>query len=284
MFHHKIAILGSTGYVGSHFLRLLKEQGVETLTPTRQDIDFNNIFQLSEYLFDNKVTFLVNCIGYTGKPNVDACEYNKEECLLVNALLPTKISLACELANINWGHVSSGCIYNYYNKDYTEEDELNFSFGNRCSYYSGTKALAESFLKIDKRCYVWRLRVPFSNVDSNRNYISKLLKYNKLNWCLNSLTDIDEFCKACLQCITHTLPFGVYNLTNPGHMAAREVVTCVYEILGINHVYTEHNPDELHPIVPRSNCILNVDKAMKYGIHMSPVKQAVQNALLNWTK
>lgn len=282
MFHHKIAILGSTGYVGSHFVKHLKESNIDYIRPTRKDIDHSNCFQLSEYLLDNKATFLINCVGYTGKPNVDACENAKEECLYANAFLPTRISLACELANINWGHVSSGCIYNLYNKDFTELDEPNFAFGGRCSYYSGTKALGESVLKSDKRSYIWRLRVPFSNVDSDRNYISKIQKCDRLNWCHNSLTDIDEFCQACIQCITKKVPFGIYNLTNPGAMTAGEVMDMVRSFLGINHSFTEHSPSELHPIVPRSNCILNVNKAIQCGIKLTPVKSAIEKALMNW--
>lgn len=282
MFNHKIALLGSTGYVGSHFAKSLTNSSIKFVSPSRKELDLSNCFQVSEYLLDNKVTFLINSVGYTGKPNVDACENDKEECLYVNAFLPTRISLACELANINWGHVSSGCIYNYYHKDYTEEDTPNFAFGERCSYYSGTKALGESFLKNDKRSYIWRLRIPFSNVDSSRNYISKILKCDKLNYCTNSLTDLDEFCAACIQCITNKLPFGIYNLTNPGNMTASQVIALVNTILQIDHKFSEHSPDTLHQIVPRSNCILDTSKAQKHGIKMTQVEIAIRNALYNW--
>jgi hypothetical protein len=55
--------------------------------------------------------FLINAAGYTGKPNVDACELHKAECLLGNAVLPGIVAQACEEAGVPWGHVSSGCIY-----------------------------------------------------------------------------------------------------------------------------------------------------------------------------
>ena len=38
--------------------------------------------------------------------------------------------------------ISSGCIYNGYEKRFTEEDEPNFTFNNG-SFYSGSKALCE---------------------------------------------------------------------------------------------------------------------------------------------
>ena len=65
------------------------------------------------------------------KPNVDACEVHKAECLAGNAVLPGTIAQACEAANVPWGHVSSGCIYTGSRPDgsgFTEEDAPNFSF------------------------------------------------------------------------------------------------------------------------------------------------------------
>ena len=58
-----------------------------------------------------KPDFLVNCAGYTGKPNVDACEKHQADTLLGNVSLPQTLAQAWEVANVPWGHVSSGCIY-----------------------------------------------------------------------------------------------------------------------------------------------------------------------------
>lgn len=286
MYNYKIALLGSTGYVGSHFVSSLINHKIEFVTPNRTELNVENCFELSKYLLDNKITFVINSIGYIGKPNVDACENAKEECLYTNAFLPTRISIGCELANINWGHVSSGCIYNGYLKIFTEYDPPNFAFGmpNKCSYYSGTKALAESFLKNDKRCYIWRLRIPFSNVDSPRNYITKILKCDRVNNKFNSLTDINEFCDACIQCIIKEVPFGIYNLTNPGGESAGNIIRKYDNIVGGNHLFTQHCPNELHPIVPRSNCILDTNKATSVGIKMSNINHAIEKALKNWRK
>ena len=59
----------------------------------------------------DKPEFLINAAGYTGKPNVDACELHKTECLFGNAVFPGLVAQACNEAGVPWGHVSSGCIY-----------------------------------------------------------------------------------------------------------------------------------------------------------------------------
>ena len=46
---------------------------------------------------------------------------------------------------------------------------------NNCSFYSGTKALAESNISNYSKHYIWRLRIPFEENNNSRNYISKML-------------------------------------------------------------------------------------------------------------
>ena len=45
--------------------------------------------------------------GFTGKPNVDACELTKNKCLFGNAVLPGIIHEVYEDLKIPWGQVSS---------------------------------------------------------------------------------------------------------------------------------------------------------------------------------
>ena len=77
----------------------------------RGNFDYYNKFLLSNFIISNKINFLINCEKYTGKPNVDACESAKYECLHGNSVLPGIIQDVCEDLNPPWGHVSSGCIY-----------------------------------------------------------------------------------------------------------------------------------------------------------------------------
>src|SRR6185312_2877349 len=135
---------------------------------------------LTELLRREKPEFLINAAGYTGKPNVDACELHKSECLMGNAVLPGTIAQACADAGVPWGHVSSGCIYSGRNLDgsaFKENDPPNFTFRtNHCSFYSGTKALGEEVLAGTPNLFVWRLRIPFNEVDTPRNYLTKLMR------------------------------------------------------------------------------------------------------------
>ncbi len=113
-------------------------------------------------------------------------------------------------------------------RGFTEEDPPNFSFRqDNCSFYSGTKALGEEVLADAEQCYIWRLRIPFSHVDSPRNYLSKVMRYDTLLEAENSLSNLPEFVAAAIDCFEKQIPFGTYNLTNPGSVTTSEVVELI---------------------------------------------------------
>ena len=196
---YAFAILGSTGYLGSHLVRCIEGIGLTVHGLSRSEIDYANVDHLSAWINENKPNFLINAAGFTGKPNVDACEEAKYECLQGNAVLPGIIREVCEDLKIPWGHISSGCIYSGRRPDgggWTEEDEPNFSFRSPpCSFYSGTKALGEEVLEGAENCFVWRLRIPFNHEPSPRNYLQKLLNYENLLEAENSVSHLEEFCQ-----------------------------------------------------------------------------------------
>src|SRR6185295_11310817 len=177
---------------------------------SRKEVDYPRFETLLAFLREHKPAFLINAAGYTGKPNVDACEDHKADTLAGNTLLPQTIAHACAAADVPWGHVSSGCIFTGAKlsdggalrvepdlnkpqihalveqtpvliRGFTETDEPNFTFRKPpCSFYSGTKALAEEAIAGVGQSYIWRLRIPFDEFDNSRNYLSKVQRYQKV--------------------------------------------------------------------------------------------------------
>src|SRR5882724_716667 len=106
-----ILLLGASGYVGQAFARELARRGQAFKPLSRYEADYSRFDVLLEYLQSARPEFVINAAGYTGKPNVDACETARADTLAGNTLLPQTIAQACAAAEIPWGHVSSGCIY-----------------------------------------------------------------------------------------------------------------------------------------------------------------------------
>lgn len=287
-----IYLLGGSGYVGHAYQALLSRKGIPFRNLRRAEVDYTNKDVLVRALKADRPEFLINAAGYTGKPNVDACELHKAECLYGNAVLPGTIGDACAEAGIPWGHVSSGCIYTGSRPDGTgfrEDDSPNFSFRtNNCSFYSGTKALGEEVLAGKPDVYVWRLRIPFDNVDSPRNYLTKLMRYSKLLEAANSISQLHEFVSATFACWEKRVPFGTYNVTNPGHVTTREVVAMI-EKSGVHPKKYEFFSSEsefmkIAAKTPRSNCVMTSEKLAKVGIEMTEVHAAIEHALRTWQR
>lgn len=285
-----IFLLGGSGYVGSAYQALLARKGVPFRNLRRSQVDYSDAAVLADLLRREKPEFLINAAGYTGKPNVDACELAKAECLFGNAVLPGRIAQACTAAGVPWGHVSSGCIYSGARADgagFREDDPPNFSFRSPpCSFYSGSKALGEEVLAGSPQLYVWRLRIPFNEVDNPRNYLSKLMRYERLLDAANSISQLDEFVAATWACWERRVPFGTYNVTNPGRITTREVVDLIRRT-GVSTRNFSFFADEAEFMrtaakTPRSNCVMDSSKLAAVGIAMTEVHEAVERDLRRW--
>ncbi len=285
-----IALLGGTGYIGRAFQSHLSRKDLEFEVVSRKWLDYTRVEFLREYLRERHPRFVILTAGYTGRPNVDGCETNKAECLAANTLLPCVVRAACQDAGIPWGYVASGCIYSGCRPDgqgFTETDPPNFTFRQgRCSFYSGTKALAEELLDEAEQCYLWRLRMPFDHIDSPRNYLTKLLRYERLLDTTNSLSHLTEYVEACVACLQSDLPFGTYNLTNPGQVTTREVAKMIRQAGVTRKIFNFFESEEQFlaqaAVAPRSSCILDSSKALRAGLRLRHVQDSLSRALRHW--
>lgn len=311
-----ILLLGGTGYIGQAFKAELERRNWPFVSLSRRELDYTRFDILLGYLKAKRPEFVVNAAGYTGKPNVDACESAKADTLAGNTLLPQTIAHACAAVNIPWGHVSSGCIFSgakirlgaqvRVEKDLTrpemrallanspsailgfnETDEPNFSFRDGpCSFYSGTKALGEEALAGIGQSYVWRLRIPFDEIDNGRNYLSKVQRYTKAYYNVNSISHRADFASACLDLWETRAAFGIYNVTNPGFVTTRQVIDMIEKFLKPRRQFEFWaNDEEFYKFAartPRSNCVMDVAKLLAAGVKIRPVGEALEYSLKNW--
>ena len=282
-----IILIGSRGFIGSSIYNYSISRGLEIKSIERSEFDYFNPAKLKNLLLSLKTSYLINAAGFTGTPNVDACESAKYECLLGNVVFPGIIREVCDDIKIPWGHVSSGCIYSGRRPDgsgWREDDHPNFSFrSSPCSFYSGSKALGEEVLEEAENCFVLRLRIPFNHQPSPKNYLHKLLNYENLLEVENSVSHLEEFCHKCIDCFTKDIEPGVYNMTNSGSITTRQVTELMIEEgltdKKFNFFKTELEFMKKAAKTPRSSCVLDTKKAEKAGIGMRPVEEAMIDSI-----
>ena len=311
-----ILLLGASGYIGQAFAKELQRRKKDFVPLSRKQSDYTRFDVLLEYLKSKKPEFVINAAGYTGKPNVDACEEHKADTLAGNTLLPQIIAHACAAQQIPWGHVSSGCIFSgakivengqvKVEKDmtrpdahaiveqtpekirgFTETDTPNFSFRDLpCSFYSGSKALGEEAISGIGQSYIWRLRIPYDEYDNARNYLSKIQRYSKVYDNVNSISHRADFVRACLDVWEKRTPFGVYNVTNPGFVTSRQVVALLEKFLKPKRQFEFWKDDQEFyrqaAKTPRSNCVMDVSKLLAAGVKIREVHEALEDSLKNW--
>lgn len=284
-----ILIFGKNGYVSKRFQSYFDYKEIPYVAVSIKDKPTS--YWANEMVRLYQPDFVINCIGYTGNPNVDSCEDNKQECLFVNVVLAEKIADACAEYNIPLGYVGSGCIYQEDEVEwwryYTEKDHPNFCFDfKNCSWYSGTKALAENIIKKTwYKSYIWRIRMPFNHIENNKNYISKILKYDKVWNKENSLTNLDEFVKNAYLCYKNHIPYGIYNMVNTGEVNARKILDLAKKFnITKEHYNFFENKKEFEKIIktPRSDCVLNNNKISSNGIHFLPIEDSLIKTFKSW--
>jgi dTDP-4-dehydrorhamnose reductase len=311
-----ILLLGASGYIGEAFAKELQRRKTDFIPLSRKQVDYTRFDVLLDLLNTRKPEFVINAAGFTGKPNVDACELDKAGTLAGNTLLPQTIAHACVAAGVPWGHVSSGCVFSgakvtvngqtRTEKDmtkpelralaekspekihgFTETDTPNFSFRDGpCSFYSGSKALGEEAMAGIGQSYVWRLRIPFDEIDGARNYLSKVQRYAKVYDNVNSISHRADFVRACLDLWQRRAPFGVYNVTNPGFVTTRQVMGLIEKSLKPARKFGFWSGDEefyhFAAKTPRSNCVMDVSKLLAAGVKIRPVGEALEDSLKKW--
>ena len=311
-----ILLLGASGYIGEALCGGAAAAQERIFPLSRRELDYTRFDLLLEFLRANKPKFVINCAGFTGKPNVDACELDKAGTLMGNALLPQTIASACAAAGVPWGHVSSGCIYSgakisehgkiRTEKDltrpdlhamaekkspaihgFTELDAPNFTFRDPpCSFYSGSKALGEEAITGLGQSYIWRLRIPFDEYDNKRNYLSKVQRYQKVYENVNSVSHRADYVKACLDLWENHAAFGIYNVTNPGYVTSRHVIELIEKFLKPARKFEFwRNDEEFYKVAaktPRSNCVMDVTKLQNAGVKIRPVEEALEDSLKHW--
>lgn len=226
--------------------------------------------------------FVINCIGKTGRPNIDWCEDHKMETMQGNVTVPLLMLEACQEAGVKMVQLGSGCIYEGDNgkKGFGEEDEPNF-FG---SFYSRTKLLSEKTLKEFDVLQV-RLRMPIDSKPNPRNLIEKLLKYNKIISVPNSISVVGDTLRITKE-LMDLGETGIFNVVNKGAINHKEILNIYSEVSGKKHEFEAISLDDLKGITRagRSNCVLSTKKLETLGIDVPEVKGAVKKCLAEYVE
>jgi len=272
---------GKTGWIGGLMYDLIENTGgIEVF---KAESRLENREEVEKELDDIKPSHVLMAAGITGRPNIDWCEDNKPETIRTNVIGTLNIADLCYVKGIHCTVYATGCIFKYDETHplgsgvgFVEDDKPNFDG----SFYSQTKGYMEPLLRCYPTCLILRVRMPVSDDLIHRNFVTKIVKYERVVNIPNSMTILHELLPASLAMAQAGLT-GVYNFTNPGVISHNEVLDLYIKYIDPTYTYTNFSLEEQAKVIKadRSNNELDTTKLMADmpdGIVINDIKTAFE--------
>ena len=278
----KFLLFGHKGWIGKQLFELLKlNSDVEIITT---DIRVDNYDEIEKFIINTKPDRIISVIGRTYGDNMNSIDYLEQKGNLKinindNLYSPLNLALISNKYNIHFTYMGTGCIFNGYEQEYTENNEPNF-FG---SSYSIVKGFTDKIMKKFDNTLNVRIRMPITDdINSNRNFINKIINYKKICSMNNSMTVLPDLLPLMIDMIIKK-EIGTINLTNPDYISHNEILELYKEIINPDFKWENMTIEEQNKILlsERSNNILNTEKLQKLYPAVKDIKTSIKDLFLN---
>jgi len=278
----KILFFGSKGWIGKQFGHYLNNNGITYIgSSVRADDEKAVEEEIKLYLPTHIISFIGRTHGF---------EYNTIDYLELpgkltdnirdNLYSPVILSILSERYNIHYTYLGTGCIFS--NDDPTktriDDDELPNFFGSSYSIVKGfTDRLQHMY---SKNTLNLRIRMPIVNFEHNRNFLSKILLYNKICSIPNSMTVLDDMFPVIMDMIIKNTT-GTFNLVNKGLITHNEILEMYREHKDPSFTWENFSVEEQNAILlsKRSNTQLSTDKLYSLYPDIPDIKRSVENCI-----
>jgi hypothetical protein len=127
--------------------------------------------------------------------------------------------------------------------------------------------------------------MPIHSKINDRNFITKLTKYEHICSISNSMTVLDDFFPIFFNMITHKKT-GTYNCTNPGTINHNEILEMYKEIIDPNFEWENFSQEEQRKILAadRSNNYLDTSKLETLYPKIKHIRNSIRDCLIEYKK
>ena len=277
-------IYGGNGWIGQKIVEILQIVKIPFIVSKIRADDIDAVEnEIKDVKPENVLCLLGRTHGTYDNQYIPTIDFLEKKGRIINEnvrdnlFCPITLALLCKKYDIHLTYLGTGCIFTYTDdkKIFTEDDEPNF-FG---SSYSVVKGYTDRLMHMFDNVLNVRIHMPISSDKNHRNFIVKLLKYNKICSMPNSMTVLDELLPImCDMAVNkHT---GTINLTNPGTIEHSEILDMYKEIVDSTFTYELFSYEEQMKVIAfdRSNNELDSGLLMsKYKV--KNIKDSVRDVL-----
>jgi dTDP-glucose 4,6-dehydratase len=290
----RILVYGSNGWIGNQFVQILKDTNTNYVEGKSR---VDNEIELESEIQYIQPTHVVSFIGRThGKINnktYSTIDYLEEEGKLFenvrdNLFSPLLLADICSKNNIHYTYLGTGCIFKFdethpFGKEengFTENDKPNF-FG---SSYSIVKGFTDRLMQLyEDKILNLRIRMPITGEKNPRNFITKIVNYEKICSVPNSMTVLPELLPYVLDMMKNKTT-GTMNLTNPGLISHNEILQMYKEIVDKEFKWNNFSQEEQRKILAadRSNNYLDTTKLESLYPKIKHIRTSVRECLIQY--
>lgn len=288
-----ILVYGSNGWIGGQFIKILEKHDLQfSCGNARAD----NVDDVTKEIETVKPTHVISFIGRThGKINdkvyttIDYLEQEGKlgENIRDNLFSPLLLAEICRNHSIHYTYLGTGCIFKF-DKDHPFGEEVNGFDENSMpnffgSSYSVVKGFTDRFMHLFPNVLNLRIRMPITGEKNGRNFITKIVTYEKVCSVPNSMTVLPELLVYVIDMMKNQVT-GTMNLTNPGLISHNEIFDMYKEIVDPAFKWVNFSQEEQRKILAadRSNNFLETTRLETLYPQVAPIKEAVRKCLVEY--
>ena len=296
-------IYGHRGWIGGQLTKLLDARGEEWIGGVARCDNRDAVAAELRAVQPSRVVMLIGrthgVIDGREWPTIDYLEQPGKvlDNLRDNYIAPLTVVEECAGLGVHCTYLGTGCIFSYNEGHPCPEDEQPLiqrewdgidddapaDFVG--SGYSAVKGRLDRDLeRWLGNCLVLRLRMPISNAAEGRNFVTKIVGYEKVCSIQNSMSDLPSLLPLMVAMID-AKTVGRHNFTNPGILSHNEVLEMYREICDPGFVWNNWTEEEQSKVLAagRSNTALRTDKlrlvAEHLGVELPIISIALRRSL-----
>jgi len=289
-----VLIYGSSGWIGNIFKKIMEKNNIHFYCgKSRVDCKSTLIEEIDKIQPTHVISFIGRTHGTIGDKKITTIDYLEEPGKLVdnirdNLYSPLLLSELCKSRKIHYTYLGTGCIFKFDENHPFEQEENGFKEDSLPNFFGSSYSIVKGYTDQIMDLYSdstlnLRIRMPITGEKNERNFITKIVNYEKICSISNSMSVLPELLPFVLKMMDQNIT-GTINLTNPGLISHNEMLEMYKEIVDPDFTWKNFSQDEQRKILAsdRSNNFLDTTKLETLFPEVRNIKDATRESLIQY--
>jgi len=283
----RVLLYGHRGWIGGQFANLLDQQNIDFVNgKSRLENESEVEKEILEVAPTHVVAFTGRTHGTINNKEFTTIDYLEQpgkltENIRDNLFAPVILANLSKKHRFHFTYLGTGCIFesNETQPTFDEDAKPNFF----ASSYSIVKGYTDQLMHMyDDTTLNVRIRMPITGDYNKRNFITKILNYEKVCSMPNSMTVLPELLPILLDMVKCNVK-GTINLTNPGTITHNEILEMYRDIVDHDFKWKNFTVEEQNRILAagRSNNELDTTLLQTMYPNVTPIKESIRRLFLD---